>query len=669
MLLALLSALIALAPVVAAEPPMRVPEPVTDPAGALTPADRDRVQQAVDGLYDTRRVRLWVVYVDDFDDRNADSWGDRTLSLSNFGDRDALLAVAVAQGEFVFRVPRSVASDSRIDDILVDGVEPRLRTRDWAGAAVAAATGLQTDSESSGSGVPWPAVLVILAVLAVFVVLLTVVARRRRRARRKAEVAAAQRVDATDPAALAPFSTDALDDLSKAIVVDVDNAVRTSEEELALAEGEFGASETEPFRAAVSAARTALAQAFSARQLLDDEAPESPQQRRDMLLQVIVAAARADRELDRQSDAFEALRNLLIDAPSRLDALTQQVVALTARLAPAESTLADLRGQFSESALASVADNVDEARQRLAFADQQISTARGLVARPAGDQTGLIDALRAAESALAQADTLLDAVDTAARDINRAVTGLAAAIADLQAGIDAASEQLRQPQTPHAETLARARDQAAAAVEHARTRGQDDPLGAFHRLSAADAELDRLLAEAAQQREATERLTRTFEQALFAAQARTKAVADYIDTRRGTIGPEARTRLAEAVRQLEAATAKRDSNIAEALAHANGAATLAAQAQTLANDDVRAAQQSFTGGDYGGGSGGGSGDLGAMLGGIVIGSVLRGGFSGGSGWGGSFGGGRGLGRSTSFGGASRSSGRSYGGHGGRSGRF
>jgi hypothetical protein len=206
-------------------------------------------------------------------------------------------------------------------------------------------------------------------------------------------------------------------------------------------------------------------------------------------------------------------------------------------------------------------------------------------------------------------------------------------------------------------------DQAVEAVAHARSTGDQDPLGAFNRLSAADAELDRLLAEVAEQRETTERLSRTLEQALFAAQSRTKSVADYIDTRRGTVGAEARTRLAEAIRQLEAAAAKRESNVSEAIAHANGAATLAAQAQALANDDVRAAQQTFTGGGYGGGGGG---DIGAMLGGILIGSVLRGGFSGGSSWGGSFGGGRGLGRSTSFGGASRSSGRNYG---GRSGRF
>ena len=165
------------------------------------------------------------------------------------------------------------------------------------------------------------------------------------------------------------------------------------------------------------------------RQILDDAAPETPLQRRDLLTRVVVAAAKADRELDAQSEAFERLRDLVINAPGRLDALTQQMVDLTARLDPSQRALAALHNQFAESALASVAGNVDTARQRLAFADQSVTAARGMVARPAGDQTNLVDAVRSAESALGQARTLLDAVDSAAIDINRAVADLPAAIA------------------------------------------------------------------------------------------------------------------------------------------------------------------------------------------------------------------------------------------------
>jgi len=109
-------------------------------------------------------------------------------------------------------------------------------------------------------------------------------------------------------------------------------------------------------------------------------------------------------------------------------------------------------------------------------------------------------------------------------------------------------------------------------------------------------------------------------------------VSDYIDTRRGSIGPEARTRLNEAVRQLDAAQAKKSSNITEAIAHANGASMLAAQAQQLANNDVQAAQHQYLG-QYGGGR---QSNMGAVIGGIILGNILSGGMRGG--FGGGFGG-------------------------------
>ena len=191
---------------------------------------------------------------------------------------------------------------------------------------------------------------------------------------------------------------------------------------------------------------------------------------------------------------------------------------------------------------------------------------------------------------------MLDAVDSAATDINRAVAALPSAIADIQAGINQAGGLLAQGNVPRANELGAARDAAVAAVSNAQNAGAADPLGAFTHLTKADAELDRLLATITEEREATERLSRTFDQALLTAQSRVRSVSDYIDTRRGSIGPEARTRLSEAVRQLEAAQVKRATNLSEAIAHANGASMLADQAQTMANADVSNAQRSFTGG-------------------------------------------------------------------------
>jgi uncharacterized membrane protein YgcG/BMFP domain-containing protein YqiC len=654
LVLAVLTAGVLLAPTAAGQPPFRLPSYVNDGANALSGSEFSEVQQAVDKLYSDRHIRLWVVYVDTFSGQNAVSWTEQTRRLSDIGGQDAILAVATQDRAYAFLPPSTAPGGIDVSALRTNGIEPKLRQSDWAGAAIAAADGLNPTTSSTGAEISWVGFLVAFAVLALAILLLWLWTRRRRRKRREAEFAAARRADPADPNALAAVSIDALDDLSKSIVVDVDNAVRTSDNELGLAVEEFGPEQTEPFNRAVATAKTTLAQAFNVRQILDDAVPETTQQRRDLLTRVVVAAAKADRELDAQREAFEQLRDLVINAPSRLDALTQQMVDVTARIAPSEQALAALHKQYSDSALASVAGNVETAKQRLAFADQNITNARTLVSRPAGRQSGLVDSIRAAESALGQARTMLDAIDSAGTDINRAIATLPSAIADLQQGINQAGTLLAQGNTPHSTELGAARDAAVKAVADAQSTGATDPLGAFTKLTQADAELDRLLATIAEEREATERLSRAYDQALFTAQSRVKGVSDFIDTRRGSIGPEARTRLAEAVRQLQAAQDKRSVNLNEAIAHANGASMLAAQAQEMANADVRAAQRAYAG-QYG--NTGGS-NMGAVIGGIVIGNILSGALRGGLG--GSVGGGW---SSTSFGGSGSTGGWSGGGGG------
>jgi predicted nucleic acid-binding Zn-ribbon protein len=644
--LAILTTALLVAPSAAAQPPFRLPGYLTDNAGALSGSGRSAIQSAVGRLYADRHIQLWVVFVDDFSGQAAMSWAHSTRSASDLGDFDALLAVATVDRSYAIVVPTRVQtiSSRQLDELRRNQIEPALHRGDWSGAAVAAANGLDQRQES-GLTRAWVPLLSALSVIGVAVLALLLLMRYRRRRQRTAELAAARRVDPTDPDALAALSVDALDDLSRSMVVNVDNAMRTSTHELDLAVEEFGERRTEPFTRAVKNAKAALGQAFTVRQQLDDAIPETPAQRRELLTQVIVSAARADRELESQKDAFEAMRDLVINAPSRLDGLTQQVVDLTARIGPAEQRMTELHKEFDAAALTSVASNVAAAKELVTFADQNVTRARDLAARPvSGEQSSLVDAVHAAESSLGQARALLDAVDSAASDIRHAVATLPALIADVQSGIEQANTQLQKAQDSkaqdskawHSRELVTARDAAVKALDAARVSGSADPLGAFTRLTKTDADLRRMLITVAEEQATAERLNRTLEQALFTAQSRVRAVSDYIDTRRGSVGPEARTRLAEASRQLQAAQDKRSTNISEAIAYANGAATLATQAESLASADIQSAQRAYAG-RYGGGN------MGAMMGGILIGDMLggamRGGFGGGwdDGWGGDWG--------------------------------
>jgi hypothetical protein len=637
LLAAILTAFTLLAPSAVAEPPFRLPDQVTDNAGVLTDRQLADVQKAVDKLYGDRRIRLWVVFVQSFAPQGALGWAQQTQKISDLGSEDALLAVATDQRSSAFIVSPAVAggSSTKVDAIRRDGIEPALRNNDWAGAATAAATGLSGmgkggigggSTGGQGAGVSLIPLIVLAGLGLLLFAGLLLWRRKRQRKQHEAAVNAAKNVDPTNPAALADLPIDALDELSKTIIVRVDNAVRTSANELVLAVEEFGEAQTKPFAEAVETARQTLKQAFAVRQKLDDGVPDPLPERRDLLTTVVVSAARANKELDTQSTAFHQMRDLVFNAPERLDVLTQQLVTVTARIEPAEQKLTQLRGEFDESALASVSRNVNAARERLDFADKAITRGRELSAKPVAGEVGdLVDCVRGAEAALQQANKMLDAVDSAATDIRRAVSTLPSAIDDIQRGINQAGEQLGRGGLAKASELSAARDAAVKSVAAAQSGGAADPLGAFTQLTQADAELDRLLAGVAEEREASDRLARSYEQALTTAQSRVRSVSDYIDTRRGSIGSEARTRLNEAARQLEAAEAKRSTEIEAAIKHANGASLLAAQAQQLANDDVQAGQAQYQARYRDGQS-----DMGAMVGGIILGKILTGGMSGGN---------------------------------------
>lgn len=94
MLLAILTTGLLVAPSAAAEPPLRLATQLTDNAGALSATQQANVQRALDRLYETKRIQLWVVFVDDFSNQNQLGWARSTIQLSDLGDDDALLAVA-----------------------------------------------------------------------------------------------------------------------------------------------------------------------------------------------------------------------------------------------------------------------------------------------------------------------------------------------------------------------------------------------------------------------------------------------------------------------------------------------------------------------------------------------------------------------------------------------
>lgn len=172
-----------------AQPPSKLTDHITDSTGVLSASDRAAVSAAIDRLNRDRRIQLWVVYVDNFNRFKPDNWADRTRSASGMGDHDALLAVATNTKSSAFSVPPQILTAAELNKLRSTQVEPVLGAKDWSGAAVAAADGLDKSASSSkppSSSKPvWPliAIGVIVVVLILAFLLLVVLLRARRRRR------------------------------------------------------------------------------------------------------------------------------------------------------------------------------------------------------------------------------------------------------------------------------------------------------------------------------------------------------------------------------------------------------------------------------------------------------------------------------------------------------
>ncbi len=447
------------------------------------------------------------------------------------------------------------------------------------------------------------------------------------------------------------------------LLIATDNAVRTSESQLMLAESTFGKPAMADFRAAYEKARTSLAAAFQLRQQIDDDIPEDDATRRNWMNQIIASCTDAAAALDAQSERFDDMLDLKNRLPAAIADLGAAIGVQDARVADHMATLARLSGSYAPSALSTVINNASEAANRLDFARSAVATARQEAAAP--DTTPAVVAARSAQEAVAQAGILLDAIDKLDANLADASSQLQTRLAPVQAELAAAKEAFGQGGTGGA---GQAISQRLAQVETALAaaggpNGARDPILATRRIQEADLALDDILAATRSAQETQQRATAALQASLDSADAKISGAGDFIATRRGAVGSEARTRLAEAQRHLATAQSLAGSDNAAALGESRKAEQLAEEAARLAQNDI-SRWQGPGGGGYGGyggggyGGGGGSAFGGAILGGI-LGGLLTGG--GGGGYGGGYGGGFGGGGFGGFDGGGFDGGGDFGG--------
>uniref|UniRef100_UPI003B3AD90A TPM domain-containing protein n=1 Tax=Pseudactinotalea sp. TaxID=1926260 RepID=UPI003B3AD90A len=454
----------------------------------------------------------------------------------------------------------------------------------------------------------------------------------------------------------AGVSTAELSTRAGSALVALDNDVRSSANELAFAEAQFGIEATREFKATLEQAQQQLGQAFAIQQQLGDSTPEPEPAQRQGLIEILQLCQAADEALDSQTTALGELRALQDRAPALLDELDQRARELEARVPAARDTLRQLGATYPATALATVAKAPDQAQALLDSAEQSVAEGRSRV--QADDRGTAVAFARTAEDALHQVGALLEMVAQAGQTLADASGQLDGAIASLTSDVSDAGRL-----APSDPTIAPAVQRAQAALQAGATaKTGGDPIAALNELAAAEQSLDAALAPRREQEQVQARAGSQLVAQITSAESAVRQANTFIETNRGVVASTARTRLATANEALARARSLQQSDVQAALTAARAAQDAASGAMQLAQNDVngwRRTQERSAGGGYYGRSGGIDG--GSLILGGILNEVMRGGSrsSGGRSYGGGWGG-SGSRSGGGFGGGSRSGGSRMG---------
>lgn len=568
---------------------------VTDQAGRLSQEEIDSINKlAQDYRHKTDGI-AYIVFVDSFPSgMDAQEWATQALKPIAASRYDILLAVGSNTYGYAYSEAFTAKSFKQVDTAVVS----HLRQHDWAGAASSfittaqqVAAGGSSSGDSKGSAAVGAAILLGgLGLLGAAGGGAVYAAKRKSKRDTAKAVEQGRALDPKDTAALSQLSTAALEQLAAEELVSTDESIKAAQAELDISVGEFGTERTRKFTQALQHSQSTLQKAFAIQQQINDRKYTSEFDKRSLLIEIISSCGQADDVLDQEAKNFADMRNLLVNAPQTLERLTQSTVDLQARITPAMEQIADLRRSFPAETLSSINHNVEIAQAALAEAEKQIDVGRDLAARPAGEQAGLIEAIRIAETDINQADRMLKAIESARSDIAAAQANLDALIAEIEGEI-AQGEAIKSQGVAQgtqldwnavSNTLTRARE----ALQEARGIKDHDPLTAWTRLTDMDSQLDEMLEQIQSGITDHARVLRVFDQQSAAAQTAIRAAQDFISSRGRYVRSDARTKLADAEQAFEKAVAVRTSQTRDAINYARHATTQAQAALRVAQRDV-----------------------------------------------------------------------------------
>ena len=624
-------------------------EHVTDELGIL---DASKAQQAVDTMSSKYGVGLWVLTVSD-SSQKASAIAAQAFKDTKLGRDDMLLVINIPADGSASRSYKLQAhsNSSKFSESDYRRIDSALKKQLSAGSyddAVAAIpenmsgpSGSGSSHNSGGSGSSaLPVLLGGGAVAAGGVAAWTVYKRRKNKENddmlfgKRRNQGATGGAPGNQPAGPAAMTVEQLRTQAGSALVQADDTVRAAAEELSYAQAQFGLSATDAFTAALDSARKHLSRCFELRKILDDDIPETEPQQRQMYTEILQHCSEAVGEIRAQEEAFNKRRGIEANLPTSIAETTQRADETEQAIVMAETILVTLSAAYPASSLTSVAQAPEQSRRLLAAGRTALDQARASV--EASQDATAVEQVRIAQGSIAQAGELAAQVTGARERLQSAAKDLEAAIASISS--DLVDAKRLEGSVPAATLAPLVADAEAAITEGRQASGSSpsgDPLAALDHLARAEAAIDAALAPAREREENDSRARASLGSRLARLNSQVESVTSYITTYRGAVGPSARTALSEAARHATAATTVQTTDPVAALAEVAAAEPLVAQAQALAEADVRGSSSSSWSPrsgerDSGGyGRSGGGLDLGSLL----LGGLLLGGGHSYGGWG------------------------------------
>lgn len=641
-------------------PPVSIDEAVTDPTTFLSTREAGYVRNAIAATA-AKGVNTKYVLVPDFSGYDPTDWcaqsanqtvtqADTVVFVLAYEERDSSWCTNIADGS-------PLLTDSQIDRawdaaLEVAGRSDPMSPEDaaWAGVAFAQSLEATLDSGGASSGSGWSlsgAWIVVLALTVIGATWMVIRSSSKKNRLRKAG-------GAQNPT---PANAQEKIDLAQTQLLASDEVLRNAADEVMFAQAQLGYGPADKLDAAVKKAQAEIGQAFTLLPQMQDAANLGA--RAAVATQILDKIQVAMPPVYAAQQELKELRDRQLDAKQRLADLRARLEEARKQVSRSEKTLDDLRLRFTPQQLQSLELKPSQANAFLSAATQNCDDAQRIID---SDRAGAVEALDRATSQLASGLKALNAIDTADTTIGESNKILASAIASITADLDDV-DRLATNKANFAPLIHDARE--AVAAGQAARNGQGDPLAALEKLRSAEDALDRSLDPLRSAHDQRQRNEAVATERIAAAQSMVAQAEAALSAARNYGGIDARAALSTAQQQLGIARASQRSDPAAAVTAANNALNSAQNAMTLLRNAPGTTNVNHR-----------SSGNNSLLWGMILGSMMGGGNRGrsyGNSWGttpkrsGYGGSARGGG---SFGGPSRSTGRSSGGfRGGSSGGF